>query len=69
MAEVWQDRHNLVLVPEGCDEWTDVFASAQIVQKLQLVLYPHRAARYIDLLDGDVLRSSSSATSLDVTCG
>lgn len=68
MSKVGQDGYDLVLVSESSDEWTDVLASAQIVQKLQLILYPRWAAGHIDLLNGDVLRASPSAALLDITC-
>lgn len=33
VSEIGQDRYNLVLMPEGCDKGTDMFASSQVVKK------------------------------------
>jgi len=55
---VWEDRYNLILMPEGCDERTYVFTPPQIGQEFKLVLYALRATRNIDFLDCNVARSS-----------
>jgi len=55
---VWENRYDLVLMPECCDERTYVFAPSQVIQKFKLVLYALRTARYIDLLDCNIAMPS-----------
>jgi len=60
MPEVWQDCNHLVLAAECRDQRNDRFASRQIVQKFQLVLYSRWRTGDVDLLDGYVFWRTSS---------
>jgi hypothetical protein len=56
MSKVWQHRNDLILMAEGCDEWTDKVTSSEIVEQVELVHYSYGTTCDVDLLDGNVMR-------------
>ena len=50
---MWKHGYNLVLMPASCDQRADSFTPSQVMQQLELVLYPHWAAGNIDLFYSD----------------
>lgn len=49
MRKIRKNRHNLILMSKGRDEWADRRVSPEIVQQFQLVLNSKRTARHIYL--------------------
>lgn len=56
MTEVGQNGDNLIMMSECRNKRAYRFTVFQVVQELKLVLYSHRAACHVDLLDGDIMR-------------
>jgi hypothetical protein len=58
MGKERQDSHNLVLVPESCDQRAHGPAPPKVMEQLQLVLDPQRTAGNVDLLQCNISRFS-----------
>lgn len=56
MREKRQDRHNLVQVPESRNERAHGFATAEVMEQLQLILNPKRTTGHVDLLQCHISR-------------
>ena len=56
MSEMRQYSDYLIIMPESRNQWTYRFGATQVMQQFKFVLYPDGAARYINLLDGDIPR-------------
>lgn len=56
MPVIGQYRYNLILIAKGRDEGANGFAQFQVIEQLQFILYPHRTARNIYPLDGNIPR-------------
>lgn len=59
MRKEGQDRHDLVLVTEGCNKRTHGSTSSEIVQKFEFVLNAMRAACHVDFLERNITGFSS----------
>jgi hypothetical protein len=58
MGKERQDSHNLVLVPESCDQRAHGPAAPKVMEELQLILDSQRTAGNVDLLQCNVSRFS-----------